>query len=286
MSDDEMTAMLDQLSRQQALQTQALRAALEGRWADGADSAQWPTSLGGISVTVQDSQGTSRPAPLAYVSSNQVNVLIPVGTEARWVGEGSVQAYLLALDPSLEGALSPREPLYEPVRRACWQFWSSTHVATATDCPLSAVESNWPAIHVELERRGIATRNVCAVVLGTIAVETAHTFAPVQEAFWLDDAWRHANLRYAPHWGRGYVQLTWEYNYRSYGEALGIDLLSNVDRAMEPNVAAAILAEYFIRANVADAAERRDWREVRRRVQGGSAGLDELLGVIEKLGSA
>ena len=38
MSDDEMTAMLDQLSRQQALQTQALRAALEGRWADGADS--------------------------------------------------------------------------------------------------------------------------------------------------------------------------------------------------------------------------------------------------------
>jgi len=45
-----------------------------------ADSAQWPTSLGGVSVTVQDSQGTSRPAPLAYVSSNQVNVQIPAGT--------------------------------------------------------------------------------------------------------------------------------------------------------------------------------------------------------------
>ncbi len=38
MSDDDITALLDQLSRQQAIQTQALRAALEGRWTDGADS--------------------------------------------------------------------------------------------------------------------------------------------------------------------------------------------------------------------------------------------------------
>jgi hypothetical protein len=38
MADDEITAALDQLSQQQALQTRALRAALEGRWTDGADS--------------------------------------------------------------------------------------------------------------------------------------------------------------------------------------------------------------------------------------------------------
>ena len=38
MNDDEITAMLEQLSRQQAIQTKALRAALEGRWTDGADS--------------------------------------------------------------------------------------------------------------------------------------------------------------------------------------------------------------------------------------------------------
>lgn len=204
--------------------------------------------------------------------------------EARWVGEGSVEAYLLALDPGLEGTLERREPLYEAVQPGCWHFWSAAEVAAATNCPLAAVESNWPAIHAELERRGIGTRNVSAGALATIAVETAHTFAPVQEAFWLDDAWRFANLRYAPHWGRGYVQLTWDYNYRAYGDALGIDLLANADRAMEPDVAAAILAEYFVRANVAQAAEGCDWREVRRRVQGGSAGLDELLEVIGKLG--
>lgn len=204
--------------------------------------------------------------------------------EGRWVGEASVEAYLLALDPSLAGALQSRTPLYKRTSAGCWGFWSSAQVASATNCPQSAVESNWPAIYTELERRGIATQSVCAAVLGTIAVETAHTFAPVQEAFWLDDAWRNANLRYAPHWGRGYVQLTWDYNYRSYGEALGTDLISNADRAMEPAVAAAILAEYFVRARVAEAAQRSDWTQVRRRVQGGTDGLDELLRVVRQLG--
>lgn len=38
MTDDEIQQHLDLLSRQQAEQTAALRAALEGRWADEADS--------------------------------------------------------------------------------------------------------------------------------------------------------------------------------------------------------------------------------------------------------
>jgi predicted chitinase len=206
--------------------------------------------------------------------------------EGRWTGEGSVEAYLLALDPSFDGELQSRAPLYKRASPGCWEFWSSARVARATNCPQSAVESNWPAIHKELERRGVATQPVCAAALATIAVETAHTFAPVQEAFWLDDAWRHANLRYAPHWGRGYVQLTWDYNYRAYGDALGVDLINNADRAMEPDIAAAILAEYFVRARVAEAAQRNNWTEVRRCVQGGTDGLDELLRVVRELGFA
>jgi hypothetical protein len=204
----------------------------------------------------------------------------------RWRGENSVEGYLLALDPTLADTLAPREPLYARRAGNCWGYWSSQEVAAATNCPESTVAANWPAIHQELERRNIGSRNVCAAVLGTIAVETAHTFAPVQEAFWLDDAWRYANLRYAPYWGRGYVQLTWDYNYKTYGEALGVDLLNQADRAMEPDVAAATLAEYFVRARVAEAAEQQNWREVRRRVQGGSAGLDELIAVVNRLGYA
>jgi hypothetical protein len=206
--------------------------------------------------------------------------------EGRWVGEGSVEAYLLALDSSFAGTLQPTVPLYKRATAGCWEFWSSAAVSSATNCPQAAVEANWPAIYRELERRGVATQTVCAAALGTIAVETAHTFAPVQEAFWLDDAWRYANLRYAPHWGRGYVQLTWDFNYRSYGDALGVDLIDNAELAMEPDVAAAILAEYFLRARVAEAAQGSDWTQVRRRVQGGTDGLDELLRVVRALGCA
>jgi hypothetical protein len=38
MTDEEIDAKLDQLARQQAIQTEALRAVLEGRWAGGADT--------------------------------------------------------------------------------------------------------------------------------------------------------------------------------------------------------------------------------------------------------
>jgi uncharacterized protein (TIGR03437 family) len=39
-----------------------------------------PTTLGGTTVTVRDSLGTVRNAPLFFVSPNQINYLIPVGT--------------------------------------------------------------------------------------------------------------------------------------------------------------------------------------------------------------
>ena len=46
----------------------------------GADSPDWPTSLGGVQVTVQDKAGEARPAPLAYVSPAQINFEVPAGT--------------------------------------------------------------------------------------------------------------------------------------------------------------------------------------------------------------
>jgi uncharacterized protein (TIGR03437 family) len=40
----------------------------------------YPTRLGGIGLDVRDSAGTTRAAPLVYVSPNQVNFLVPDGT--------------------------------------------------------------------------------------------------------------------------------------------------------------------------------------------------------------
>jgi uncharacterized protein (TIGR03437 family) len=45
-----------------------------------ASSLPLPLSLAGVTVSVADSSGTSRPAPLFFVSPNQVNCLIPSGT--------------------------------------------------------------------------------------------------------------------------------------------------------------------------------------------------------------
>ncbi len=43
-------------------------------------TAPYPTSLGGISVTVVDSSGAQRLAQLIYVSPSQINYLVPTGT--------------------------------------------------------------------------------------------------------------------------------------------------------------------------------------------------------------
>jgi len=46
----------------------------------GASSMPLPTAIAGASITVQDSAGIERPAPLFFVSPNQLNYQIPAGT--------------------------------------------------------------------------------------------------------------------------------------------------------------------------------------------------------------
>lgn len=84
--------------------------------------------------------------------------------------------------------------------------------------------------------------------LATAYHETAATMKPVREAFWMSEAWRKKNLRYYPWDGRGYVQLTWDYNYKladkecaEVGLIKAGDLMKNPDLAMRPDMAAHIL---------------------------------------------
>jgi predicted chitinase len=49
----------------------------------------------------------------------------------------------------------------------------------------------------------------------------------------------------AKYHGRGYIQLTHDYNYKKYGEELGIDLLKNPELAMQGDVAAKIAVSYW-----------------------------------------
>jgi putative chitinase len=95
--------------------------------------------------------------------------------------------------------------------------------------------------------------------LATSWHETAAQMQPVKEAYWLPESWRRANLRYFPWYGRGFVQCTWEANYKRADDELGLDgtLIANPDRALEPTIAAEICvkgmeAGWFTRKGLKD----------------------------------
>lgn len=83
----------------------------------------------------------------------------------------------------------------------------------------------------------------CAYAFATAYHETAATMQPVREAYWLSENWRKKNLKYWPWYGRGYVQLTWEANYKKADDKLilGGALVKNLDLAMQPDIAARIM---------------------------------------------
>ena len=99
-----------------------------------------------------------------------------------------------------------------------------------------------------LQAMGVAAwpRSWAAYGLATSWWETARTMQPVKEAYWLSEAWRKANLKkYYPHYGRGYVQLTWPANYERADEELGLrgTLIADLDLALRPDIAAQILVK-------------------------------------------
>lgn len=84
-------------------------------------------------------------------------------------------------------------------------------------------------------------RNQTAYVLATAFWETNRTMKPVVEAYWLSEDWRKKNLRYYPWHGRGYVQLTWEYNYIRAAKEVDQPLDKDPSLALDPAIAARIL---------------------------------------------
>ena len=82
-----------------------------------------------------------------------------------------------------------------------------------------------------------------AYILATTWWETANTMQPVAEGYWMKnaEAWRKKNLRYYPFYGRGYVQLTWEFNYKKASKYFGVDFVKNPDLVMDPKYAIPIL---------------------------------------------
>ena len=100
-------------------------------------------------------------------------------------------------------------------------------------------------------------RNQTAYLLATSFWETAHTMKPVVEAYWLSEDWRRRNLRYYPWYGRGFVQLTWQENYKRAEDELGVLFTQVPAKALDPvnaaNIAVLGMKEgWFTRFKLAD----------------------------------
>ena len=81
-----------------------------------------------------------------------------------------------------------------------------------------------------------------AYILATVKHETAETYLPIKEygkgagrSYGRPDA--SGNIFF----GRGYVQLTWSFNYKKLGNILEIPLYENPDLALDPEIAYQIL---------------------------------------------
>lgn len=128
----------------------------------------------------------------------------------------------------------------------------------------------------EFERRKLTDFRHLAYMLATAKWETAHTMQPITERG------SQAYLRGKKYWpwiGRGYVQLTWERNYRAFQPEVknifGLDIVANPDAALDPRAAAFImfdgmergtftgkkLSDYFNDAKT-------DWLNARRIING------------------
>ncbi len=112
----------------------------------------------------------------------------------------------------------------------------------------STKEGTIEAIKWECKAQGIGLNTQIAYVLATTEWETAQTFKPVREAYWIKpdaEKWRKDNLSYYPYYGREYVQLTHKTNYQKYSRILGVDLVNTPDLALDNNVALFILVHGF-----------------------------------------
>jgi Chitinase class I len=158
--------------------------------------------------------------------------------------------------------------------------------------PVANVRANWPLVEAALDRREVYSPFSAVAAISTIAVETG-TFCPIKERggpTYLTNLYEDRKdlgnvnpgdgVKFR---GRGFIQITGRWDYEHFGAEIGRDLEENPDLALDPAVAADILALYFHERHIRDYADQQNWEMVRRRVNGGLAGWPRFIDAATKL---
>jgi putative chitinase len=161
--------------------------------------------------------------------------------------------------------------------------------------PVDNIKRNLPPVLKALKADDLVDKPMVLMALATIRAET-ESFEPIAEGrsrfntspgghpFDLYDHRRDLGNQGPPdgerYRGRGYVQLTGRFNYRNYGQAIGLGnrLEQEPDLASEPGVAGKLLSAFLKdkERSIKDALLADDLGTARRLVNGGSHGLDRF----------
>jgi len=168
-------------------------------------------------------------------------------------------------------------------------------VSSCCGCAEANVVQHWAGLQKALAECGLDDRPSMIAAIATIGTEVP-AFLPISEyggtAYFtkmyegrkdLGNTQPGDGARYH---GRGFIQLTGRANYRYYGQKLGLPLEQNPDLALEPEVAARILAQYFKDRGIGRLAAQGDWQGVRRAVNGGLNGWDRFSTLVNAMTAA
>jgi putative chitinase len=162
-------------------------------------------------------------------------------------------------------------------------------IATILQAPRANVEAHWPLIVGALEALKILDPGTEAAVIASIGTES-YLFAPEKESG--SEAYFRRMYDFdrslgnveqgdgAKFCGRGFIPLVGRSAYARFGKLVGEDLVEKPELALEPAVAARILAYEFMLKGVPKAAAEYDWVKVRRLVQGDLSGWKRFNGIL------
>ncbi|MGZ4382456.1 MAG: glycoside hydrolase family 19 protein [Gaiellaceae bacterium] len=152
---------------------------------------------------------------------------------------------------------------------------TSAEVAAVLGSLRANVVENWPAVYAACAAKGLTDRATMIAVVATIGTEVG-SFEPINEFGGPEYFAQYDGVKAlgntqpgdgARYHGRGFIQLTGRANYHKYGQLLGVPLEADPDLALNPGVAADVLAQYFKDHGLADRARR-------GRLDGGTQGRE------------
>ncbi len=162
-------------------------------------------------------------------------------------------------------------------------------IATILHAPRENVEAHWPLVLEALGALKILEPAVEVAAIASIGTES-YLFAPEREAgteayfrrmYEFDRSLGNLEPGDGPRYcGRGFVPLVGRSEYARFGKLVGADLVEQPDLALDPAVAARILAYDFMLKGVPKAAAEDDWVKVRRLIHGDLSGWKRFNGIL------